>query len=87
MYVIFVYDISTKRGAKVLKVLRRYLNWVQNSVFEGDLSESQLMSLKADISKIIKENKDSVVYYIFENRQYIERGVIGKEKGNVDNFV
>ena len=40
MYLIVVYDIvSQKRGTKLLKFLRQYLNWVQNSVLEGDVTE------------------------------------------------
>ncbi|OYT61981.1 CRISPR-associated endonuclease Cas2, partial [Thermoplasmatales archaeon ex4484_30] len=27
--------------------MRRYLNWIQNSVFEGELTESQLMEVKS----------------------------------------
>ncbi len=31
MYVIIVYDIGEKRVAKVLKLCRQYLQWIQNS--------------------------------------------------------
>ncbi|MCD6434687.1 MAG: CRISPR-associated endonuclease Cas2, partial [Candidatus Diapherotrites archaeon] len=31
MYVLIVYDIGEKRVNKVLKLCRRYLDWVQNS--------------------------------------------------------
>ena len=33
MYVILVYDVDQKRTAKMLKLCRRYLSWIQNSVF------------------------------------------------------
>ena len=39
MYVILVYDVDQKRTAKMLKLCRRYLSWIQNSVFEGEISE------------------------------------------------
>ena len=42
MYVILVYDVDQKRTAKMLKLCRRYLSWIQNSVFEGEISEVQL---------------------------------------------
>ena len=35
MYVILVYDVDQKRTAKMLKLCRRYLSWIQNSVFEA----------------------------------------------------
>ncbi|MEM3489884.1 MAG: CRISPR-associated endonuclease Cas2, partial [Nitrososphaerota archaeon] len=40
MYVILAYDIGEERVNKVLKICRKYLTWVQNSVFEGDLTEA-----------------------------------------------
>lgn len=42
MFVILVYDVDQKRVAKVLKKCREYLFWVQNSVFEGELTEMKL---------------------------------------------
>jgi len=46
MYVIIVYDIDQSRVAKVCQYLRRWLHWVQNSTFEGELTESQLERIK-----------------------------------------
>jgi CRISPR-associated protein Cas2 len=37
MYVILVYDMGEKRVSKMMKHCRKYLNWIQNSVFEGKL--------------------------------------------------
>lgn len=39
MYTIVVYDVGEKRVAKVCKYLRTVLQWMQNSVFEGELTE------------------------------------------------
>ena len=43
MYIILVYDIASvnrgdKRVGKMLKHCRKYLNWIQNSVFEGEIT-------------------------------------------------
>ncbi len=46
MYVLIVYDISVERVTKVHKCLKRYLNWRQNSVFEGELTEAQIEAVK-----------------------------------------
>ncbi|EHL19476.1 hypothetical protein HMPREF9628_00197 [Peptoanaerobacter stomatis] len=51
MYIILVYDISLENGgAKIwrdtYKICKKYLSHVQNSVFEGEISESQLFELK-----------------------------------------
>ena len=45
MYVFFVYDFGEKRVSMMLRLCRRYLNWIQNSVFEGELSEVRLKEL------------------------------------------
>ena len=53
MYVILVYDIYTDdKGKKILpkvfKLCKKYLTHVQKSVFEGEISQTQLMQLKVD---------------------------------------
>ncbi|MFS8540807.1 MAG: CRISPR-associated endonuclease Cas2 [Tissierellales bacterium] len=70
MFVILVYDIEEKRVAKVLKACRKYLYWVQNSVFEGEISESNLTKLKLELSQIIDKDKDSVIIYSFRTTKY-----------------
>ena len=87
MYVILVYDIGEKRVAKMLKLCRCYLNWVQNSVFEGDISEVKLKELIFKSKKIIDEKTDSII--IFKNLSGIslERQVVGHEQSSIDNFI
>jgi CRISPR-associated protein Cas2 len=81
MFVIVAYDVNVKRVAKVLKTGRRYLSWTQNSLLEGELTKAQLARLKADLKKVIKEEEDSIVFYLVRRQQYLERQVMGKEKG------
>jgi len=87
MFVILVYDIKEKRVAKVLKVCRKYLNWVQNSVFEGEITKAKLIKLKTELSKIIKKDEDSILFYKFRTLKYYERDVMGKEKQSPDNIL
>ncbi len=87
MFVILVYDIKEKRVAKVLKVCRKYLNWVQNSVFEGEITKAKLVKLKTELSKIIKKDEDSILFYKFRTLKYYEREVMGKEKQSPDNIL
>jgi len=87
MYVILVYDAAPKRGTKLLKFLRQHLNWVQNSVFEGEVTESELEKIKKGVKDIINEKVDSVIYYIFESQNYYERGILGVEKNDLDSFI
>jgi len=81
MKVILVYDINEKRVAKVLKTCRKYLHWVQNSVFEGEISEAKLEKLKMELRKIINEDEDSVIIYTFRTAWYTKRETMGLKKG------
>ncbi|MGB9825625.1 MAG: CRISPR-associated endonuclease Cas2 [Desulfofundulus sp.] len=45
MYVIIVYDVGQSRVAKVCQYFKRFLHWVQNSAFEGEISRALSMLL------------------------------------------
>ena len=47
MYAIIVYDIKVERVNKVKGYLRKHLNWIQNSVFEGDITLSELENISS----------------------------------------
>ena len=50
MYIILVYDVDQSRVSKVCNYLRQHLNWVQNSVFEGEITPAKLERMKAEIN-------------------------------------
>lgn len=84
MKVILVYDVNQKRVSRVLKTCRKYLHWVQNSVFEGEITEGRLERLKTELKKIIDQDEDSVVIYTFQSEWYTKRETIGIKKGGED---
>lgn len=86
MFVITVYDVGVKRVGKVLKTCRKYLYWVQNSVLEGEISETNLTKLKMELNKIIDPQEDSVIFYTFRTTKYSNFELMGKHKGGEDNF-
>ncbi|MCV5714652.1 CRISPR-associated endonuclease Cas2, partial [Escherichia coli] len=77
MYVIVVYDVEQERVGKVCQLLRRYLRWVQNSAFEGELTESQLERLKEDLKAIIDSEKDSAYFYLLRDAKWMRKEIIG----------
>lgn len=87
MYVILVYDIGEKRVAKMLKLCRRYLNWIQNSVFEGEITEVQLKELLIDAKKFMKKEEDSVIIFKSRNSTWLDKEIIGIERMSTDNFL
>ncbi len=87
MYAIITYDVNVERVNKVKKFLRQYLNWIQNSVFEGEVSRSDLEEIKIGIREIIDESEDMVVVYLLPSQKNLNREVIGFDKSNMDQII
>ena len=88
MFVILYYDVNEKRCNKMLKTCRKYLQWVQNSVFEGEITEANYEKLIHELSKIIKKDEgDSIIVYKFRQMKYYKREVIGIDKKKDINFI
>ncbi len=79
MYVIIVYDIEVPRINKIRKILRKYLFWVQNSVFEGALSDSSYKAMISEVKKELKKDYDSLVIYKCKSQKALKRSVIGRD--------
>ena len=86
MYIILVYDVGQKRVAKMLKLCRRYLTWIQNSVLEGELTEVQLKQLKAEAKEIMKE-EDSLIIFSSKDERWLDKEVIGEERGSTSQML
>ncbi len=87
MYVIIVYDVSVDRVNKVKKFLRKYLFWIQNSVFEGELSEADYEEVKAGLKEIIDEEEDMVVFYRFRSEKIVKKEVMGFDKSKTGEIL
>lgn len=87
MYVILVYDVGEKRVGKMLKWCRRYLNWIQNSVFEGELTEVQFRELESGARKLMNEKEDSLIVFRSREARWLEKYIVGIEKNNLDVFL
>lgn len=94
MYVILVYDINLeeKEGQRVLrkiyKTCKKYLIHIQNSVFEGELLDSQILKLEKEISGYIRQRCDSVIMFKSRNKKWLDKEFIGKvEDDKTDNFL
>ena len=92
MYIILVYDITVdEKGKKILpkvfKICKKYLVHIQNSVFEGELSPVQLKELKIALSRLVRNDRDSLI--IFKNRQekWLEKEYLGIQDNAMDNFI
>ena len=77
---VVVYDIADPRRLReVAKICEKYLYRVQKSVFEGELTSSQLYALKGDLKKAINKREDSVIIYFIKRASVKKQITLGKE--------
>lgn len=84
MMLVVTYDVDTtdaagaKRLRKVAKICERHGIRVQNSVFEVLVDAAQLVSLKAELARIIDKECDSVRFYRLGNSYQHRIDTMGK---------
>lgn len=92
MYIILVYDIALdQNGAKVLrhvfKICKKYLSHVQKSVFEGELTKSQLQKLTTELDKWVRNDKDSIIIFKNRNKNWLDKKFVGLDMSDeTSNF-
>ncbi len=88
MYVILMYDMGEKRVGKMLKLCRQYLNWIQNSVFEGEITDVKLKELISKAEFIMNEEEhDNLIVFKSREQKWLEKEVVGYEKNDLDQFL
>ena len=91
MMVLISYDVSTVSAAgktrlrKVAKECQNHAQRVQNSVFEGEISEVRLKELLSSAKKFIDESEDSIIVFKGPNHSSLEKEIVGKERCSIDN--
>jgi len=83
MNVILIYDSESNSG-KFNRICKKYLTWVQNSCFEGSITETNLKLLKSELKKI-KVSDDCII--IYEKIVSYNKYIIGKEKNKITNLL
>jgi CRISPR-associated protein Cas2 len=93
MYCLVVYDMPVYKVTKVHKFLKKRLNWIQNSVFEWELSQSEFVKMKGELKKLVVPKKwsddeaGSAIIFSMPYMGAMERTIIGEEKSPIDNFI
>ena len=87
MYFVAAYDVDESRVGKMLKIFRKYLTWVQNSVFEGELTEAQYEALKTEVEDLMDPTHDSVIFWNVRAEQYCDRETLGNERGTTGRLL
>ena len=86
MYVVMVYDLEADRTQKALKIGRRYLTHVQNSVLEGEISEGDLAELKNEIDDLLKPGESTIIYELSSDT-LLNRTVYGDDPTEDQRFL
>ncbi|MBP1617411.1 MAG: CRISPR-associated protein Cas2 [Bacteroidetes bacterium] len=71
----------------MLKLCRKYLHWIQNSVFEGEITEVKLKELLSQARIIMNLGEDSIIIFKSRDEKWLEKEVVGQEKNELDNFI
>lgn len=87
MYVILVYDVGQERVGKMLRLCRRYLHWIQNSVFEGEITEVKLKELEIKALDLMDVQYDSLIIFSSREARWLDKKIVGMERGPTDNFL
>ena len=83
MFVIIVYDMGVERVTKICQYLRRSMDWVQNSVFEGELTDAEFKRIQHDVKELIEADVDSVRFYTFRTKDQVKIETLGVEKADI----
>ena len=78
-YVVAVYDVHARRVARVMKIFRRYLNHIQHSVFEGELSSAQRRRLEDELRNVIDRTYDHIFFSAWTDPRYLRRSALGAD--------
>lgn len=77
MFMLMTYDVEAKRTHKFRKLLRRYLNHDQYSVFTGDITDAQAIQLRRELSQLMIPG-DKLTEICAANRQNVEVNHLSK---------
>jgi len=86
VYAVIVYDVEADRTRLFLNFLRQYLTHVQNSVFEGEVTEGDLEEIKHTLESML-ESGESVIVYRMSAEQYVSRTVYGEDPTEDQQFL
>ena len=71
----------------MLRLVRKYLSWIQNSVFEGEITDVKLKELKFKAKEIMDLDTDSLIIFASRNEKWLEKEIVGNERSSVDTFL
>lgn len=86
VYLIVVYDVEADRTRLFLKYLRRYLTHVQNSVFEGEVTEGDAEKIETGLEEMLEPGESTIVYR-FSSEKLLTRTAFGEDPTEDERFL
>lgn len=86
VYLIVVYDFEAERTRLPRKFLRQHLEHIQNSVFEGEVTEANAEKIKNKLQEMASES-ESVIIYESWSEKYVDRKAIGIDPKRDDRLL
>lgn len=92
MYIILVYDIKQvddfqRVQRRAFKECKKYLYHVQNSVFEGEISQSQMYELKSKLELIFRSDLDSCIIFKSNNKRWLTKEYVTAQIDENPQFI
>ena len=84
---IIVYDAGIDRLNKIRIFLKQYVNWVQNSVFEGELTKAEYMKVRSRLKELIDDDLDCIFIYHVRDKKYLDIEELGTRKAEIDSII
>ena len=86
VYVIAVYDVQADRTRLFRNYLRRFLIHLQNSVFEGKVTEGELERMRSHLDDLLEPGESTIVYTV-SAESYVDRTVFGDDPTEDSQFL
>ena len=86
-YAFVFYDIADKeseagknRGTKVFKICKKYFKHHQKSIFRGNITPSNLIKIREELTNIIDEKLDFISIIKIQNKHVFEEEILGTDE-------
>ena len=69
--------MDVKGGLIFFKTCKKYMSHIQDSVFEGELSNVQLTKMQKELEPYIDETQDSVIIFKSRQQRWLDKRILG----------
>lgn len=86
VYLVVVYDVQADRTRYFRNFLRQYLQHVQNSVFEGEVTAGDAETIEARVESMLNDEESTIVYRL-PAEKFVDRSAFGDDPAEDARFL